>query len=229
MKRLLLILLAVGVSAGLSQRGAIAAAPNTLTPEEQKEGFVLLFDGKTLDKFDATPQLAKSLHVVDGAIKTNAKVGGGTMLTKEDYANFVLKAEFRAHPDINSGIMLRNRRRRSPNGTRKKGGGGARGYELQIRDKDPGNYTGGSFLTASIVNVGKAPADAKIKPGEWNTFEVTVNGDHFVVIYNGKKVVDAHDAKMMLKAGAIGLQLAHPEDAPAADIEFCNLKIKRLP
>ncbi len=224
MKRLLFMLLAVGVSVGLSQRSATGAAPNTLTPEEQKEGFVLLFDGKTLDQFDVTPELAKSWHVEHGAIKTNAKVGGGTMLTKEDYANFVLKAEFRAHPGINSGIMLRNRRRRPPSGTR-----GPRGYELQIRDKDPGNYTGGSFLTASIVNVGKAPADANIKPGEWNTFEVTADGDHFVVIYNGKKVVDAHDTKMMLTAGAIGLQLAHPEDARDSDIEFRNLKIKRLP
>lgn len=229
MKRLLVFLLAVGVSVGLAQN-AIAADPNTLTPEEQKEGFQLLFDGKTLDKFVVTPQIEKVWRVVGGAIKTDSKVGGGTMLSKEDYANFVLKAEFRSHPDINSGIMLRNSRPQPPaaDGTRKKGGGG-RGYELQIRDKDPGNYTGGSFLTGSVVNVGKAPADAKIKPGEWNTIEATVTGNHFTVIYNGKKVVDADDAKMMASSGAIGLQLAHPEDAPVADIEFRNLKIKRLP
>ena len=43
MKRSLVLLLAVTVSAGLAQRkGGRGAAPNTLTPEEQKEGFELL-------------------------------------------------------------------------------------------------------------------------------------------------------------------------------------------
>ena len=32
--------------------------------------------------------------------------GGGTMLTKQEFSNFTLKAGFRAHPDINSGITL---------------------------------------------------------------------------------------------------------------------------
>jgi hypothetical protein len=220
---MLVMLLAVGMSVGL----ASAADANTLTAQEQKEGFELLFDGKSLSKFKVSPEQAKAWRVVDGAIKTDAQVGGGTILTNEEFTDFVLKAEFRAHPDINSGIMLRNPHPQfAADGSRVRGGG--RGYELQIRDKDPGNYTGGSFLTASVVGVGKAPADAKIKPGEWNTLEVTVTGNHFVVIYNGAKVVDADDAKMQSAKGAIGLQLAHPEDARHADVEFRNLKIKRL-
>ena len=43
-----------------------------------------------------------------------------------------------------------------------------------------------------------------------NTFEATLNGDHIVVLYNGAKVVDVHDARRA--TGAIGLQSAHPED-----------------
>ena len=127
-----------------------------------------------------------------GAIKTDSSGAGGTLLTKSDYANFVLKAEFRANPNVNSGIMLRNPRPRPPAAD----AGGGQGYELQIRDKDPGNYSGGSFLTGSIVNVGKAPADTKIKPGEWNTVECTMDKDHIVVIYNGQKVVDGHDLRL---------------------------------
>ena len=73
----------------------------------------------------------------------------------------------------------------------------------------------------------RAPADAKIVPGQWNTFEVTMNGDHIVVLYNGRKVVDAHDST--LASGAIGLQSAHPVDPPGAKVEFRNLKVKRLP
>ncbi len=227
MKRILLAFLFLGLCAGWSQ--SKKAAPNTLTAEEKQQGFELLFDGKSLDKFDVRPGQEKIFLVVDGAIKTDSQGAGSTLLTKEDYANFILKAEFRANPDVNSGIMLRNPRPRppAPDAKGKKGGGGGQGYELQIRDRDPGHYSGGSYLTGSIVNVSKAPADAKIKPGVWNTIECTADGDHLVVIYNGRKVADGHDSK--LTNGAIGLQLAHPEDARGADIEFRSLKVKRLP
>jgi hypothetical protein len=224
MKQILVTFLVLGLCVGWSQekggkRGK-SGALNTLTAEEQQQGFELLFDGKNLDRFDVAPGQEKIFHIVDGAIKTDSSGAGGTLLTKEDFANFILKAEFRADPNVNSGLMLRNPRPKPV-------GAGGQGYELQIRDKDPGNYSGGSFLTGSIVNVAKAPADVKIKPGEWNTVECTIDGDHVMVIYNGKKVAEGHDSKFT--KGAIGLQLAHPEDARGADIEFRNLKVKRLP
>jgi hypothetical protein len=199
-----------------------AAAPNTLTAQEQKEGWILLFDGKTLDKFDVTPELAKVYKVADGAIKADLSDAGGTMLTKEDFDNFVLKVEVRAHPDINSGIILRSPRR----GSTPAGEKPVPGYELQIRDRNPGNYSSGDFLTGSVVGVSKAPHDVKIIPNQWNTIEATVNGDHFVVVFNGKKVADGHDKRRA--SGAIGLQLAHPEDVRHANLEFRNLKIRRL-
>jgi hypothetical protein len=217
----MLLVLGLATAWAQSKKGG---APNTLTPQEQKDGWMLLFDGKTLDNWDLRPGQEANWKAADGAILNDTR-GGGTLLSKEDFADFTLKAEFRTTTDVNAGIMLRNPRPRpvAP-GEKKKGGG--QGYEVQIRDKDPGNYTGGSFLTASLVNVQKAPADAKIIPGQWNTFEITAQGDHFIIIYNGRKVVDAHNDR--LKSGAIGLQWAHPEDAPGTKIEFRNLKVKRL-
>jgi hypothetical protein len=233
MKRTLIVLSAAAAmwlsAPVLAQNGGAAGHPNTLTPQEQKEGWMLLFDGKSLDKWNVTPELAKVWKVVDGTIKADLSDAGGTMLTKDSFDNFQLKVEFRAHPDINSGIMLRNPPPRAPAAPGQKPAppAGGPGYELQIRDRNPGNYSSGDFLTGSVVNVGKAPHDAKIKPNEWNTFDVTVNGDHFVVLFNGRKVVDAHDSKRA--SGHIGLQLAHPEDVRHANIEFRNIKVKRLP
>src|SRR4030095_5960117 len=153
MKRLFIAALTVCLSASvLAQRGG---APNTLTGKEKKEGWILLFDGKTLDQFNVTPNLVKVFNVVDGAIKTDAKAGGGTMYTKEQFSNFILKPEFRAHPDINSGIILRQP---LPVARGEKPVGG-NGYELQIRDRNPGNYSAGDFLTGSVVGVSKAPHD----------------------------------------------------------------------
>ena len=230
MRRLFMVLLMLGLCAAWGQgekKGS--AAPNTMTANEQKDGWILLFDGKSLDAWNVTPELAKVWRVVDGGIKCDSSAAGGTLLSKKDFADFILRAEFRADPNINSGIMIRNPRLRTvaAGEKKKKGGGDSQGYEVQIRDKNPGRYSGGSYLTGSLVNVAKAPETAKIKPGEWNTFEITAQGDHFVIIYNGVKVVDAYDSR--LTNGAIGLQLAHPEDARGADIEFRNLKVKRLP
>ena len=146
---------------------------------------------------------------------------GAKPVTKEDFANFELKVEFRTTDNVNSGVMLRNPRPKPS----KKGGAGE-GYEVQIRDKNPGHYTGGAFLTGSLVNVEKAPADVKIVSGEWIPLDITADGDHFVILYNGRKVVDAHDTK--LENGAIGLQWAHPEDAVGTKIEFRNIKVRRL-
>jgi alpha-3'-ketoglucosidase len=235
MKRTLLLSAAAVVCLSASiwaQNGNRATAqPNALTSQEQQEGWILLFDGKTLDKWTVTPELAKVFKVVDGAIKADLSDAGGTMLTKDTFDNFVLKVEFRAHPDINSGIILRSPPpRTAPTAPGEKPApapGGGPGYELQIRDRNPGNYSSGDFLTGSVVNVSKAPHDVKIIPNQWNTIEATVNKDHFVVIFNGKKVADGHDSRRA--SGHIGLQLAHPEDVRHANLEFRSLKVRRLP
>lgn len=220
MKRTLVLLLTMATAAAWAQTNG--GTPNTLTPEERKQGFELLFDGKSLNKFDVPPGQEKVWRVVNGVIRNESATPGATILTKEDFANYVLKAEFRAHPAVNSAIMLRQGRPQ-PQAT---GGGGAPGYELQIRDKLLTDRTGGSYLTGSIVNVQNAPEGTRIIPGQWNTFDVTIDGDHIVVLYNGKKVVDVRDSRR--SSGAIGLQSAHPEDPAGAFVEFRNLKIKRL-
>ncbi len=189
-------------------------APNILTPGEQQEGFELLFDGRTLSKFIIPDGQEKVWRAVNGVIRNEQTLPGQTLLTKEDFSDFVLRAEFRAHPGVNSALMLRQGRPQPA------------GYELQIRDKLLTDRTGGSYLTGSIVNVQNAPEGTKILPDRWNSFDAMLRGDHIVVLYNGAKVVDAKDSRRA--SGAIGLQSAHPEDPAGAFVEFRNLRIKRL-
>jgi hypothetical protein len=207
----LLGLIIVAASPVLAQQGG---APNTLTAAEQKDGFELLFDGKTLDKFIIPPDQLKVWRVVNGGIRNEQSAPGATILTKEDFGDFVLRAEFRAHPNVNSALMLRQGRPQPA------------GYELQIRDKVLTDRTGGEYLTGSIVNVAHAPEGTKIVPNQWNAFEATLAGDHIVVLYNGAKIIDVRDSRR--GTGAIGLQSAHPEDPAGAFVEFRNLRIKRL-
>jgi hypothetical protein len=187
---------------------------NVLSAQEQKEGWELLFNGNDLSKFDVPAGQEKVWRVVNGVIRNEQAAPGATLLTKEDFADFVLKAEFRAHPAVNSALMLRQGRPQPA------------GYELQIRDKLLTDRTGGSYLTGSIVNVQNAPEGTKIIPGRWNSFEVALKGDNILVLYNGAKIIDVRDSRR--NTGAIGLQSAHPEDPAGAFVEFRNLKIKRL-
>jgi hypothetical protein len=187
---------------------------NVLSAQEQKEGWELLFNGSDLSKFDVPAGQEKVWRVVNGVIRNEQAAPGATLLTKEDFADFVLKAEFRAHPAVNSALMLRQGRPQPA------------GYELQIRDKLLTDRTGGSYLTGSIVNVQNAPEGTKIIPGRWNSFEVALKGDNILVLYNGAKIIDVRDSRR--NTGAIGLQSAHPEDPAGAFVEFRNLKIKRL-
>jgi hypothetical protein len=214
MRKVLSGLFGLSIITAASLAAQQGGAPNTLTAAEQKDGFELLFDGKSLEKFIVPPDQTKVWRVVSGVIRNEQAAPGATILTKEDFGNFVLRAEFRAHPGVNSALMLRQGRPQPA------------GYELQIRDKLLTDRTGGSFLTGSIVNVQNAPEGTKIIPDRWNTFEATLTGDHIVVLYNGAKVVDVRDSRRA--TGAIGLQSAHPEDPAGAFIEFRNLKIKRL-
>ena len=219
MKHTIVLLMVMASTAVWAQTNA--GTPNTLTPQERTDGFELLFDGKSLDKFDVPATQEKVWRVVGGVIRNESASPGATILTKEEFANYVLRAEFRAHPRVNSAIMLRQGRPQP-----QVPAAGAQGYELQIRDKVLTDRTGGSFLTGSIVNVQNAPEGTSIVPGQWNTFDVTISGDHIVVLYNGKKVIDVHDSRR--SSGAIGLQSAHPEDPAGAFVEFRNLRIKRL-
>ena len=216
MPRLFVTACSVLVVCMLTQNSAAQSngAANVLTAEEQREGYELLFDGRTLDKFIVPPGQEKVWKVVNGVIRNEQAAPGATLLTKEDFANFVVKAEFRAHPGVNSALMLRQGRPQPA------------GYELQIRDKLLTDRTGGSYLTGSIVNVQNAPEGTEIVPDQWNTFVATLNGDRIEVLYNGKKIIDVRDARR--SSGAIGLQSAHPEDPAGAFVEFRNLKVKRL-
>ena len=69
-----------------------SGAPNALTAAEQKDGFELLFDGKSLDKFIVPADQVKVWRVVDGVIRNEQAAPGATILTKEDFGNFVIRA-----------------------------------------------------------------------------------------------------------------------------------------
>ncbi|HUT89862.1 MAG TPA: DUF1080 domain-containing protein [Thermoguttaceae bacterium] len=189
------------VGTGLGR--AAAAEPNTLTPEELAEGWVLLFDGQTL--FGWKPTSEADWEVADGVISVS-EGEPGLLATTSQFGNYVLKVDFRCAPDTNSGVFLRT----SPKPTDVTG----KCYELNIAGAADNPFPTGSFVERQRCRTRHDSSD-------WQTFEVTADGAHFLVKLDGQVVLDYTDPKP-LGRGFIGLQLN------SGKVEFRNVKLKPL-
>ncbi|MHB1179011.1 MAG: 3-keto-disaccharide hydrolase [Daejeonella sp.] len=170
--------------------------PNTLSASEEKNGWVLLFDGKTSAgwrgayKDDFPVQGWKIEGGELAVIKSDGREArnGGDIITKDKYSNFELVLETKLTPGANSGVkyFVTERLPKSP--------GSAIGLEFQILDDDlhpdakmgiNGNRTIGSLYDL-ITAKGK-----EAKPiGEWNHVRIISKNKHVEHWLNGTKVVE---------------------------------------
>jgi len=170
-------------------------------------GSTVLVDGtRGLDNFNRVGDANWS--AMDGAIQATA--GGkdpAYLVTKGSYTNFVLRAEFWASDDANSGIFLRCK---DPSAI-----GDETCYEANIFDQrpDPTYGTGAIVKVAAVSPMPKAG-------GKWNVYEITATGKRLSVVLNGVKTVDIEDGK--LASGPVALQWGR------GTIKFRKLEITPL-
>ena len=157
----------------------------------QEPRWTTLVDGKSMGNFDRVA--AANWRVEGGAIVADKLEGKDPayLVTKTSYKDFQIYAEFWADEEANSGIFIRC--------TDPKKIDAKQCYEVNIFDKRPDPTYG----TGAIVDVAKVIPMPKAA-GKWNTFDITAQGSHLVVIFNGQKTVDVQDSK--LPAGAVALQ-----------------------
>jgi len=74
-----------------------------------------------------------------------------------------------------------------------------------------------------MVNGWKGKAETVVKPNDWNSVDVTCEGDHIQVKVNGLLTADLHDSARL--SGVIALQL---HTGPPMQVEFRNIRIKEL-
>lgn len=177
--------------------------PNALTPEEKAEGWRLLWDGKTTDgwrsaKSEEFPK--QGWKIEDGVLTVLASGGaeaaaGGDIITRERFAKFELKLEFKLTPGANSGVKYFVQPNLSPISA-KPGTGSAIGLEFQILDDknhpDAKKGREGNRTIGSLYDVMTAAPDKTINPvGEWNCARiVATDGKHIEHWLNGQKVLE---------------------------------------
>ncbi len=213
---------------------------NTLTPEEQKEGWRLLFNGKDLDgwkgyNLDSMPD---NWSVEEGCLVCLGKGSDmrGDLITVQEFGDFDLKLEWKLSPGGNSGIFYRvveAPQYPTPYVT---------GPEYQLIDQL--GWKGkklADWQTTGAAYAVYPPVNPRIKPAlEWNTAEIVVKGNHVIHYLNGAKVVEYdlqsedwkkrvseskwkdHPEYGMASKGHIGLQ------DHGSRIWFRNIKIREL-
>ena len=208
---------------------AAIALAGTMVLGAADKGFKPLFDGKTLNGWTLFNKGKGSGYIVENNSIVCPADGGGNLLTEKEYANFILRFEFKMEPGGNNGIGIR-----APLA----GDIAYSGMEIQILDHDHERYKGKLKPTqrhGSIYDVFPAEAEALKPAGQWNKEEIVADGRRIKVTLNGKVLVDADldtvkDPEKLKKhpgllrtTGRIGF-LGH-----GTRVEFRNIQIKELP
>ncbi|TWT58053.1 hypothetical protein KOR42_14220 [Thalassoglobus neptunius] len=194
-------------------------------PTESADGFVSLFDGKSLNGW----QGAKDVYYVLDGLLHSVSDQSGNLETITDYGDFILRFEFRLTSGANNGIGLR-----VPPGQH----AATQGMEIQLID-DSNDFAKKlkPYQTHGSV-YGLIPAkQGFLKPvGEWNEFEVRCVGSQVTVITNGTIVVDG-DVKKAYAEGPLD-DREHPGiDRQSgriallghkSEVAFRNIRVKEL-
>lgn len=130
---------------------------------------VQLFNGENLTNWLVQdPERPSGWTIVEGAMTNEAKANN--LISKHQFENFRLLAEYKIEPKSNSGIFLRGR------------------YEIQIVD-DFGREAS-PLGHAALYSRVRPVTNASLPPGEWQTLEAIIVGNRLTVTLNGRRVLD---------------------------------------
>jgi len=163
-------------------------AENTLTAQEKADGWKLLWDGATTEgwRHAGRPTFPeKGWEIKDGELSVIPKGGGGDIITKDMYTDFILKVDFKLTKGANSGIKYFIDPKIH----------GGTSLEYQVLDPNhPDAKLGfeGNRKVASFYDVLAAPrGEELLKPlGEWNTAMIVSKGMKVEHWLNGEKVLE---------------------------------------
>lgn len=197
MKKSLLALTLLLV-AGCSSMKTTQTEPNTLSRAEKRDGWTLLFDGKTSagwrgDGKTGFPE--KGWVIENGELRKIARERGGDIITEATYSEFDLKWDWKIAPRGNNGVKYFVTKERK-----------GVGHEYQMLDdqteaegKDNGVHSTASFY-AVLAPWPNKPA-ALHPAGEWNSSRVYVHGDTVEHWLNGQKVLEYQLGSQQVKDG----------------------------
>ena len=201
---------------------AIASVWSVGGRADENDGWISLFDGKTLKGWRVNENPG-SFKVADGMIVANGQPRSHLFyegpVENHNFTNFEFKADVKTAPGANSGIYFHTKFQ--------KDGWPQKGYEVQVNNthRDP-KKTGGLYAVKDVF-------DAPAKDNEWFTEHIIVKGRHIVVKVDGKTVVDwtqpedfkvANQPERKIDSGTFALQGHDPDSV----VYYKNIMVKPL-
>ena len=164
------------------------AADNELTDKEKADGWLQLFDGKSLDGWMTSAGKESKTPVEDGCINPH-KCGHYMMVHKDMWENYVLSLDFKISQGCNSGVFIRTFSLTPRPGKDV----GFNGMEIAIDDT-----TGAGFHdTRALYDLVKPSKNAMKPVGEWNHLVVTSNRTKIEIELNGTTVTRMDTSEWM--------------------------------
>ena len=194
--------------------GVMLAACSSMPSWVPGSGWTTLIDGdKGMENFNKVGDA--NWRAEGGAIVADRAPDNSYLVTKQSYKDFMIRAEFWAARNTNSGIFIRIQDPKKI--------GADNSYEVNIYDQRPGP----EYSTGGIVNFAKVPVPPIYKAeGKWNTYEITAKGSTITVLFNGQKTVEMQGAKFL--QGPFALQFGNHGKAPGEVIKFRKVQVKEL-
>jgi hypothetical protein len=192
----LLVLLSAGNKAVCQVNSQIGKElDNTLTEKERKEGWKLLFDGKTSTGWMSAKTKkfpVSGWEIIDGTFTINPAAkgpnGGGDIVTVDKYRNFELIVDFMYKPGANSGIKY------FVDTEINNGALASIGCEYQILDDNlhPDAKLGidGNRTLAGLYDLIAPKIKIDNGPDKWNRAMIIVNGNKVQHWLNGKMTLE---------------------------------------
>jgi hypothetical protein len=178
------------------------------------DGWVRLFDGKTLDGWRASEHPA-TFSVKDGTIAVEgerAHLFYEGPVGNHAFQNFEFKAQVMTQPGSNSGIFIHT--------IYQEKGWPSKGYEIQVNQTHTDPRKTGSVYAVQDVK------DVYVKDGEWYTEHIIVQGRKITVKVNDKVINEyTESTENRLTGGTIALQ-GHD---PKSRVYYKDVMVKLLP
>jgi 3-keto-disaccharide hydrolase len=131
-----------------------------------------LFNGKDLTGWEADNPSEDHWHARNGELVNDT--GGANIRTNRKFDDFKLHIEYNCPQGGNSGVYLRGR------------------YEVQV-EYEPADKNDKYHSMGSIYGFIAPAAAVPAKPGQWESYDVTLVGRNVTVVRDGVTVIDSQD------------------------------------
>ncbi|MFZ0760486.1 MAG: DUF1080 domain-containing protein [Candidatus Sulfotelmatobacter sp.] len=166
-----------------------------------------LFNGRDLSGWRMSEPGPTTWKVENGTLVSPGH--GPELISDAKFEDFKLHVEFNCAPGSNSGVYLRGR------------------YEVQIED-DP-EPEGPSMRTGGVYGFLAPSPEQPRRPGEWQSYDITLIGRVVTVVQNGQTIIDKQEIPG-ITGGALDSHEALPgpiylQGSEAGHVVFRNLTV----